>query len=442
MFRGSPNHGHLHLDEVELDDSNLRVYRPSWIGVSVPLRLLGLQQQQRKKAVDDEQLRQLVETITSESDLEVEYDLPNDATIELHGKPILALNPATNNLTVPSTFLHHPQIKARYFFTLPNALWDVVISLLGEDRFDADALELERQLSRICGDHSSVAGFWQGRAFVYNLLRPIPGRMPSAEDAAWSGRDVNKAKFDNTMRLYEERSKGFARVTQAYAGWLLTNRTFVDEHNALFVEWSDMVQRWGLNRLGILLPTKGLLRGDDPTADPRWTDYSVAFEEFFSRWRLLGLAAPYLPIPIQPLMGGAMPMSVLTQLNRARGAFCLPDTFPVSSRDDLRNILEDALRGSEGPDHLKDWQALIARDNSAKKPLGKFARLFEVQHYWRILRRRHPRAIHRKLGLLKVALSEFLKMSTDSIHRDLLFIGQRLGKDWFDRGGSFSFGPF
>jgi len=392
--------------------------------------------------VDNDQLRQLIQTITSENDLEVEYDLPSDAAMELHGKPILALNPATNNLTVPSRFLRFPQIKARYFFTLPDALWDVVIGRLGKDRFGAEALDLERELSRICGDHSSVAGFWQGRAIAYSLLRPLPEEVPSADDAAWCGWESNQAKLDNTMRRYEEQSKGFAKATRAYAGWLLTNRMFVDEHDTLFAEWSEMVQRWGLNRLGILLPTKGLLRGDDPTADPRWTDYSVAFEEFFSRWRLLGLAAPYLPIPIQPLMGGAMPMSVLTQLNRARGAFCLPDTFPVSSRDDLRNMLEDALRGSEGPDHLKDWQALIARDNSAKKPLGKFARLLEVQHYWRIFRRRHPRAIHRKLGLLKVALSEFLKTSTDSIHRDLLFIGQRLGKDWFDRGGSFSFGPF
>jgi hypothetical protein len=379
-------------------------------------------------------------TVASEEDLRILFNVPPDAEIRFIGPPPLCLNPALNNLTAPSRFLHHPLVENCYFFTLPRPLWDDVFGRLGEERFGSDTVEMEWTLSGIVGDHSTRAGFWKGRAFSYDLLQPKPKWRPSAEGARSVRWEVNQATLDEGMRHLEERSERFVKVTRAYAGWLLTNRQFLDEHDALFTEWSEVVQRWGLDRLGILLPREGFLPGDDPTADPRWPDYSAAFDEFFTRWRLQKLAAPYLPVPLQPLMAGCFPTTVVQQVNRAGGAYCLPDTFPVPSRDDLRNMLEDSLHGSSTPDHLKEWMAHIARDNAARRPLIRFARLFELQHYWRIIRRRHARAIRGQVGVLKEVLGGFLGVSKDTVHRDLLFITKRLRKGWAERG-AFPFGP-
>ena len=137
-------------------------------------------------------------------------------------------------------------------------------------------------------------------------------------------------------------------------------------------------------------------------------EFASAFEEFFVRWRLLGLAAPYLPVPLQPLMGGDFPATVLPQVTRAGGVFCLPDTFPIPSRDDLRNLLEASIHGSRKPGHLEEWMALICAKNSAKKPLVKYARLFQLQHYWRIVHQRYKESLRGKIDLLKGVMGRFL----------------------------------
>ncbi len=392
--------------------------------------------------MDEKKALELARAVAPDCDPQVELDIPPNVKVRFIGEPIWALNQETNNLTVPARFLNHGLVEDRFFFTLPELLWEGIVDRVGEDAFGDETMELERILSSICGDHFLNVGFWKGRAFPYNLLqRPLKYKL-SVEKAHSVGWEVNQAQLDNIMRLYKERTSGFAKVACAYAGWLLTNRVFLYEHDDLFTQWSDMVGRWGLGQLGIVLPKGDFLLGDDPTSDSRWPDYSAAFEEFFVRWRLQGLAAPYLPVPLQPLMGGAFPVSIVPQVIRAGGAFCFPDTFPVPSRDDCRRLLEDALRSGNEPMHLKDWMALISGDNPAKTPLGKYKRLFGLQHYWRILRRRHPRAFRRRIGVFEEALAAFCGVSKDTIHRDLLFLTRHLGKDWIDRGGSFPFGPF
>jgi hypothetical protein len=232
------------------------------------------------------------------------------------------------------------------------------------------------------------------------------------------------------MRTYGQRSERFAKVTRGYAGWLMTNRQFLAEHDELLAAWAQMIRKWGLDRLGILLPHGISLPGNDPTADPQWPGYGAAFEAFFLRWRLQGLAAPRLPVPLQPLMAGVFPASILPQVMRAAGVFCIPDTYPIPSRDELRGMLEDSLHGSGRPEHLVEWMTIIAGHNAAKKPIPRYARLFEVQHYWRVLHQRHPEALRRKGEVVKRAIASFLGTSEGAIHSDLLVIRNKLGADW------------
>jgi hypothetical protein len=117
------------------------------------------------------------------------------------------------------------------------------------------------------------------------------------------------------------------------------------------------------------------------------------------------------------------------------GAFVLPDIYSVPSREQLRGMLEDSLHRASSAEHLSDWMKLIAADNAAKKSFAMFARLFEVQHYYRLLHHRHEAALRRKLGPVKDALAAFLEVERRTIDEDLKFLNQRLGPEWIQRGG-------
>ena len=278
-----------------------------------------------------EEVAKIVRTLAADSDLKVEFNLPPNATVHFLGQPILAFNPITNNATLPARFLHHRLIENRYFFALPRAFWDEVCQQIGADAFDAELMDLDYAAAEICRDFSLTVGLYKGSGFAYHLLQPSAGRHVSAKDANSVGWKVSQAALDFAVRIGEEHLRPFTRVARGYAGWLLTNRHFLDEHDSIFAQWSDMVRRWGLAKLGILVPTGMFIPGDDPTTNPKWSDYSKAFGEFFTRWRLRGMAAPYLPIPLEPLMAGDLAVSLLPQLARAEECFaCLiPFRFPA-----------------------------------------------------------------------------------------------------------------
>lgn len=385
----------------------------------------------RELEMNEHVATEIARILAADSDFKVECDIPADTKITFLGKPILALDSATNNLAVPARFRHHPLVQDRYFCTLPRALWDELYNRLGPKKFDPELVELEDTFSEICGDHAQNAGFWNGLPMRYSLRRR-PMEL-SLEVAQVNGFASNQVELEQWLQLAEERTSGIAKVTRAYAGWLMTNGTFLGELDDLVTTWAAMARRWGFDRLGIVLPRGMFLEGDDPKADPRWDGYNAAFEQFFGRWRLLRLAAPYLPDPLQPLMGGQFPISILPQIMRSGGAFVMPDTFPIPSRDSLRGILEDSLHGAT-PDHLDEWMAIVASDNTAKKPLLRYSRLFEVQHYLRILHQRHSKALQRKLSVANEVLAGFLGVAKRTIDDDLKFLNKRLGTDWIHRG--------
>jgi len=389
------------------------------------------------------EVQEALNDLAADSGDHVTFDLPAESEIRFLGEPILALNPAANNATLPARFLSHHLVAGRYFFALPRDLWDLVHHRFGAATFDAELVDLEDAATRICGDCSFLVGLRSGRAFTYSLLRlPSPQSTSSPQNVQARGPDVQRAKREHAVQQANARLKLLTTVAEGYVGWLMSNRQFLDEHDALITSWAPTVRRWGFDKLGILVPQGMFLRGDNPLEDPQWPNYSRAFEEFFARWRLQGLAAPYLPIPLQPLMGGLVAISFLPQLMRAGGVFCYPDTFPVPSRDELRWLLEGALRGGRQAEHLEGWMSYIARDNMAKSPIARFGRLFLFQHYYRVLHHRHGRAFRGKSKALKKTIAEYLGVSLKTVVNGLVSIRKRLGNDWLERGRSSPVGPF
>jgi hypothetical protein len=355
--------------------------------------------------------------------------------IRLLGREIFAWNPMMNNLAVPEEFQRSPLVKGCYFYTLPLDVIDAVVAVLGADRFGADLLHMERQLSEISGDHTCRVGFWQNNAIAYRELRSLPIEFFADDQVRDAG--MSPAAVSHALRIYKERDLGaLERFSRGFCGWLLTNRQFLDEHDALLGHHSETVKRWGTQSAATLLPEHyraNLIPGTDPNTDPLWPAFANDYNEFLLRWRLSGLAGPYLPIPAKPLMAGTFPISMIGQLMNAGGVFFLPDTMPIPSRDQLRGQLDNALHRDKGLDHLAEWLDIVRADNMARNRMDPFIRYLELQHYWRILHQRHASAIHRNTGSLEAVFGEILNVSTKQIHTDLIAIRRKLGSKWLHR---------
>jgi hypothetical protein len=365
------------------------------------------------------------------------FGLPAGTTILPRGPLPLALNPATNNLTAPARFLRHPLVQNRYFFTLPRSLWDDVYRRIGEHAFDDDAVQLEDCLASLCGDHSTNAGLFRGRAFPYHHFHRAPSYRVSAAEMGW---EINQAKLDRQLRLLDDRANGLARTARGYLGWLLTNPRFLDEHDTLLNSEARIIERWAMENFGMPTPPVGF--GTATRAEKsQFTAANPRFVEFYCRWRLQKLAAPYLPVPLQPLLAGRLPEAILARYLQTGGLFVVPDTFPVPSRDEFRGMLDNALHGSP-PEHLAEWMTIIAGNNTAKQAILRFARVFELQHFWRVLHHRHRSVLRRQTTMLKRVFALFLQTGERSIHQDLIEIRRRLGANWIERGASYSLGPF
>jgi hypothetical protein len=125
---------------------------------------------------------------------------------------------------------------------------------------------------------------------------------------------------------------------------------------------------------------------------------------FLVRWRLMGMAGPRLPIPMMPLLGGTFPLSIMEQLLATGGVFSVPDTYPIPSRDELRSLLEDAIRPSR-PEHLNEWMQITRKNNPAKNQIERYSRLLELQHYWELLHERHADRLTGQLTKLQTAFA-------------------------------------
>ncbi len=343
----------------------------------------------------------------------------------------LSSRPGFREIAVPEAYRSHPLIHERLFFTLPGPLLNAIVRKIGEERFDAELLQMEYALSDICGDHTQFVGFWGCQLIGYPLLRLPSSVLPRGQlleaAAAWG---MTPEHIENAFKLGQATLDWNATVSRGYLGWLSTSPTFLREHLELFTTWETQIAKSGVLQLGPLVPEGTMPPGTQCLTDKSAQKFGKAFEDFYVRWRLNGLAAPYLPVPLTPKLSRSFPLTVLEQLRQAGGLFFVPDTFPVPSRDQFRRLLEDSLRSGQMPEHLADWTRIVQSSNAAKREIVRFSRLFELQHYWRAIWQRHSQALDRTEGKLKEALASFLAVDAQVIHRDLLAIRKRLGADW------------
>lgn len=337
--------------------------------------------------------------------------------------------PGMRSVGVPQQYRGHPFLSAGPYFTIPEPLLRRVIAEVGNDRFDSGLLEMENALSRVCEDHSFQIGFWGGQPIQFQLLRP---RDLSADFLVQGLQKWGKSEEEARaiLALAGQRLDWTSDVRRAYCGWLMTNHTFIDEHRQVFEERQEEVAQHGVPIMGPVTHNARATPGVQ-LADARMKRFLRAFEDFFVRWRLEGMPAPFVPQPI----GIHLPVTdlrpVLGHMKHGGTTFYIPDLFPIPSHDKFREMLEDALRKRSSPDHLAGWFDIVQSDNRARNQIPRYARIFELQHYMRALHGRHAEALRRKKSALITAFSEFFDVSNDTIERDLQLIAGQLGRDWY-----------
>lgn len=337
-----------------------------------------------------------------------------------------SLPPGFHSTAVPADYQGDPSLCGRYFYVLPIELIEAVIKDVGADRFSEDRMAKEIALSQAVGDLGFRVGYWDGQVISYHLLErrpPIEIDLTLANELGWN---KNAAQLKEIARLGTQRLEELGAPNRGYLGWLVTNKTFLDEHDSLLRRHLELIGVHGIPRPLLSMPTQ-TTKQIDPS--PAWV---LEFREFFLRWRLQSLAGPNLPLPLEL----QIPMlSRLNGLNAGPGTItvAISDIHPNPQRGVFDATLEDALRGSAPPQHLADWIAIVRKGNTAKNAIGRFGRVFRLQHYWRLLHRRHSDELRQKKSALISAFATFFKVSDDSIKQDLRLIARRLGPDWVFR---------
>ena len=304
------------------------------------------------------------------------------------------------------------------YFGIPGALLELVVSELGEDRLRGEDLDRDRQLAAINVD----VGCWRGAVIQYPYLAP---RAPvNLGESAASILQKTPVEIRRLQHELEARCAAIEGPMRGYLGWLLTQRAFLDEHDQLVSEFRVQLRSHGFPQ-----PVWTSLRGLEAT-DATWVQ---RFREFYARWRLQSLRAPYLPLPEGP----RIPDSLARVRVEGQVRTMVPDIFPTLGRGLIDDSLEDALRGGRLPEHLAGWMRIVRRQNQAKNVFEKWERIFRLQHYWKVLHQRYSQALRRKKTALIAAFAEFFDVSSDSIKNDLNAIARNLGAGWETRCASF-----
>ena len=324
---------------------------------------------------------------------------------------------------VLTKYAAHSLIAGRTFFTLPMALLTLIQRGL-QTSFDPQLFTMDLELSEAIGDHGYQVGYRDRLPIGYHLLgarRPIDSSLwPTGPGSTWAGERA--AEF----QLINERLEAFGLPVRGYAGWLLTNPEFLSEHDAVLAAQRADIRKYGFPRP--VLFTTGTVPAS-PEVRRRQSNQVLRFADFCQKWRLQTLAAEYLPLPFEPQLPTPWSMPGMGSSQGCTTAMIF-DIHPVVGRGEVPAVLEDGARGEPAPVHLKEWIDLVRATNPSRIRIQRFARLFQYQHYMRVLYGRHASQLARKKTALSAVFAEFFDVSIDVIRRDERFLVQRLGSKW------------
>jgi hypothetical protein len=346
------------------------------------------------------------------------------------------------HVNVPPPLLHHRLIAGRYFYTLPTELLEDIVDKVSPARFEPDVLNVDRELSKLNGDHSRTVGFHNATPIPYRLLgRPLEiaafmQSTPLPQDLGWS------PNGEKILGELSSRVDWFSSIARSYAGWLSINSQFVKEQAEFFQTWRDSIT----GTTPAAPAKKGAAAGTTLPVDPN-IPFAHARDEWLRRWHLVGMAGPFLVTPAQPQLPVLAPD--LIQHGAGLGVVMFyPSIFPLPDRGQFRAMIEGVMNRRSLPEHLQDWGKIIAADSGGKKHLARLQRVFLLQHYWRVIFSRHAAALKGQLEVVRAAFANFLRPVADvdesgdakseAIRKDLGYVAAARGSDdWYTRSSPY-----
>lgn len=316
----------------------------------------------------------------------------------------------------------HPRIAGRTFLTLPKDLLTAVTDRVGQEKFDRDVLKLDEDIAAFASKHPGLVGFIDGWPIAYQYLniRTSEEEILSVSDAERMGWTKQQVDAVNGMGGFVANQHN---LKISYCGWLMLKHPFRSEHD-------DLVQTHA-NVVGCGPPvfTQQAVE-DDTELDGEQSDLMDRWRSFYSKWRINKLVAPGLPDPAGVQWTDLGRDFTPDHLRESTRGPKVSDIQMLPGGDTLRELMAD-LSPIEEDWHLRDWKRLIDPSNPSKNQIDRYARLFRLQHYWKVLFDRHSNSLNRQIGKLELAFANYLGQAKRNIHDDLQLLRHQLGHDWF-----------
>ncbi len=349
--------------------------------------------------------------------------------IEIGDPPLLDMI----NLILPERLRNHPLVSGKWFYTLPSSVLVKLCSALGPDCFDADILDLDRATSHQADAIKGCVGFHNGLPISDLHLRPLPPInfddptvKKCLEEWRAAGYKVPASNGETTENL-----EALKKPQRAYLGWLLTNRLFLAELQDLRTQFPDAFD-------GVQSPPAPILfsaisnREDLPQfLEPNRNSTSQAVRDFCQRWRFSRIVGPATYSPISVQFPVALPTRTEIDAQSSGSLLYIPDIAPVPNRDLLERLIQNVVKQTiQREPHLAEWYQLAHAGKLGRKTLNLFAKIYELQHYIRVLYSRHGDRLNRQQSKICNVIGDHVGLNSDQIRLTMKRIRQRLGNGW------------
>jgi hypothetical protein len=318
-------------------------------------------------------------------------------------------------------------------FLLPTDLIDLIQksipSIVDEEWEEDRQLSQQFRTKSLKRSHIALA---EGRIIDAPFLFDSPDPMETFANVDLNDEELNAASA--AFGLFDRE----ALISRAYAGWLLSNTTFLEEHDQLLSKHADAVAIHGIPRVVLPQSDPSALGGKRANASPKLESFVNDFEEFFVRWQIFTLVAPYFPWPLGPqqhICTEAIFELQQHQMGDKGSIISVPFGRPLPNRKELREQMEVLARSSDSDSrHLDKWTNIVSSDNSGKKTLARYGLRFRLMHFWTVLFDRHGHKLRGKKKALRPVFVQFLlanRRSDDTIGKELTAVSKQLGRDWY-----------
>jgi hypothetical protein len=262
---------------------------------------------------------------------------------------------------------------------------------------NADDAAAERDLLALCLRVHAV-GFEASKPIIYPYLDRSPKRSfrDDFPNHGWT-----EAQWTEVQLLEGKAATASFRL-KGYAGWLTTERPFLDDAAGLQARWAALPDRerpsFPLRRTVSVVLRPGEVA--PPPASEAVAAYAEDYDAFCDRWGLLGMATWDLPEPQGPFFPSLLPPGA-PALPRHGVHIILPLHYPLTHDDDLLRQILAFQRGLAARCGLDHTAAGLPHHEA-------YATILEIVHWERVITGRYGGGPRRRgfVGLVVEAVAE------------------------------------